>query len=190
MDKNKLKIIHILVAVLIILINILIQLEYRYIDGFSYEIINNNKIISSMYPVNESIWESLKLSFYPIVILGVIEYSIIGRKFNNFIEAKVVASFLMILFTTCISYIYICIFGYNVLLMRIFSYIVSCIIAQYLSYMIMSRRNESIITTKILSVVIIVLISSSFTFLTFNTPYIHIFKDPITGQYGCKEEIK
>ena len=41
---------------------------------FIYEWSGNNAIIASFSAVNESVWEHLKLVFYPMLILGLIEY--------------------------------------------------------------------------------------------------------------------
>ena len=47
---------------------------------FAYEFSGNNSIVGIFTPVNESIWEHLKLSFYPMLIWWFISFIILTRK--------------------------------------------------------------------------------------------------------------
>ena len=50
---------------------------------FTYKWSGQNKLIGVFSSVNESTWEHLKLSFFPIVIFGLIQYFFIDYKTNN-----------------------------------------------------------------------------------------------------------
>jgi Family of unknown function (DUF6512) len=46
---------------------------------FGFELSGFSRALAWLFPVNESPWEHLKLSFYPIVLWGLIMYAILQR---------------------------------------------------------------------------------------------------------------
>ena len=50
------------------------------LSHFLYEWTGYNTIIGTVTPVNESIWEHLKLLFFPVVLFSVYEYFARGKK--------------------------------------------------------------------------------------------------------------
>ena len=46
---------------------------------FTYEWSGENKFIASFSAVNESVWEHLKLVFYPMLIAGIVEYFFVKK---------------------------------------------------------------------------------------------------------------
>ena len=136
---------------------------------FIYEWSGNNAIIASFSAVNESVWEHLKLVFYPMLILGVIEYYFVKNIANNYIEAKAIGIF------TAISFIVISFFTYT------------GIIGEWTSYKLMKRKNESTIQTKILAGGILIFLLSCFIIFTYVTPQVNLFRDFANGTYGITE---
>ena len=76
---------------------------------FTFELSGFWKPLAVISAVNESVWEHLKIGFWPAFIWGVIEFFIFGRKIKNFFFAKAV-TFLLIPFVIVIlfySYTYV-----------------------------------------------------------------------------------
>lgn len=151
---------------------------------FIYEWSGNNVIISSFSAVNESVWEHLKLVFYPMLILGVIEYYFVKNIANNYIEAKAIGIFTAISFIVISFFTYTGIIGTNFFIIDILIFIISIILGEWTSYKLMKRKNESTIQTKILAGGILIFLLSCFIIFTYVTPQVNLFRDFTNGTYG------
>lgn len=154
---------------------------------FIYEWSGNNVIIASFSAVNESVWEHLKLVFYPMLILGLIEYYFVKNIANNYIEAKAIGIFTAISFIVISFFTYTGIIGTNFFIIDILIFIISIILGEWTSYKLMKRKNESTIQTKILAGGIIIFLLSCFIIFTYVTPQVNLFRDFTNGTYGITE---
>ena len=154
---------------------------------FIYEWSGNNVIISSFSAVNESVWEHLKLVFYPMLILGLIEYYFVKNIANNYIEAKAIGIFTAISFIVISFFTYTGIIGTNFFIIDILIFIISIILGEWTSYKLMKRKNESTIQTKILAGGILIFLLSCFIIFTYVTPQVNLFRDFTNGTYGITE---
>ena len=134
---------------------------------FIYEWSGNNVIIASFSAVNESVWEHLKLVFYPMLILGLIEYYFVKNLANNYIEAKAIGTFTAISFIVISFFTYTGIIGTNFFIIDILIFIISIILGEWTSYKLMKRKNESTIQTKILAGGILIFLLSCFIIFTY-----------------------
>lgn len=173
---SKLAKIEIIVSVISIILGKMLHFTYHWSNG--------NLFVASFSAVNESVWEHLKLIFFPMLILSIIEYFFVKKITHNYIEAKTIGIFLAICFTVVVFFTYTCIIGTNFFLIDIFIFITSIILGEYLSYRLMKRRNESSIETKILTSFIILFLFTCFILCTYYTPKVNLFRDPTTGNYG------
>lgn len=151
---------------------------------FIYEWSGNNVIIASFSAVNESVWEHLKLVFYPMLILGLIEYYFVKNIANNYIEAKAIGIFTAISFIVISFFTYTGIIGTNFFIIDILIFIISIILGEWTSYKLMKRKNESTIQTKILAGGILIFLLSCFIIFTYVTPQVNLFRDFTDGTYG------
>lgn len=55
---------------------------------FTYELSGRLAVVGAFSAVNESVWEHLKLAFWPSLIWLLIEYLPIKKLTNNFFESK------------------------------------------------------------------------------------------------------
>lgn len=154
---------------------------------FIYEWSGNNVIIASFSAVNESVWEHLKLVFYPMLILGLIEYYFVKNIANNYIEAKAIGTFTAISFIVISFFTYTGIIGTNFFIIDILIFIISIILGEWTSYKLMKRKNESTIQTKILAGGILIFLLSCFIIFTYVTPQVNLFRDFANGTYGITE---
>lgn len=154
---------------------------------FIYEWSGNNVIIASFSAVNESVWEHLKLVFYPMLILGLIEYYFVKNIANNYIEAKAIGIFTAISFIVISFFTYTGIIGTNFFIIDILIFIISIILGEWTSYKLMKRKNESTIQTKILAGGILIFLLSCFIIFTYVTPQVNLFRDFTNGTYGITE---
>ena len=154
---------------------------------FIYEWSGNNAIIASFSAVNESVLEHLKLVFYNMLILVLIEYYFVKNIANNYIEAKAIGIFTAISFIVISFFTYTGIIGTNFFIIDILIFIISIILGEWTSYKLMKRKNESTIQTKILAGGILIFLLSCFIIFTYVTPQVNLFRDFTNGTYGITE---
>lgn len=166
------------------LIVILFSLILGTLLHFTYEWSGNNLFVGSFGAVNESVWEHLKLVFYPMLIAMIIEYFFVKQDVNNYIEAKTIGIFTAIFFIIVSFYTYSGVIGTSVIVIDILIFIVSIILGEYVAYRLMKRENESTVLTTSLSIIILLFLLLCFIIFTYIPPEVNLFRDITTGMYG------
>lgn len=142
-----------------------------------------NPVFSIFFPVNESIWEDMKLLFTPIIFYGVIDYYILLKyeiRFNNFLLALFISAFISIpIYLTIYLPIYYTL-GEN-LIVSILILLIVIIIAQMVNYFIQKRNN---IHLDIISCILIITAFIALGYLTYYPFKTNIFYDKENKLYG------
>lgn len=143
-------------------------------------------VASVLGAVNESLWEHLKLIFWPAVIFGIIEYIAYGKSMRAFIPAKVLASLAGMLAVIMLFYTYSGILGYNIMVIDILIFVIGAAFSYYISYRLMLKHTAcfSTDTARIIFLIIALALIICFILFTFTPPHIPLFRDPKTGAYG------
>ena len=165
-----------------IILNSILVFFIAFLGHFIYEISENN-IFAIFFPVNESIWEHMKLLFTPYIIDILIIY-LISKKFNivyhNFLfSALFSATFSIFLYLTIYLPIYN-IFGHNSIFAIILMYIVIFISQLFQIYIL---KKEEFRLSKF-SFVLIIAIYIIFGYLTYYPIRNYIFYDFNKNLYG------
>jgi len=150
---------------------------------FIFELSGFNPIVGAFSAVNESVWEHLKIGFWPLVIYTVIEYWQIKDKTNNFFLAKTVAAYSILAVIPAIFYSYTALIGESILAIDILSFIIAVIVAQFLSYKLLTYKQQPK-TTETISLIELAALAILFVVFTFYPPHIPPFQDPVSGEYG------
>ena len=129
---------------------------------FTYEWSGDNLFVGSFSAVNESVWEHLKLVFYPMLLMGIINYFLLKGHVNNYIEAKAIGIFVAISFIIVFFFTYVGILGTNFFILDILSFILSVSLGEWVSYKLMTREDESNVVTQILSFLILIFLVCMF----------------------------
>ena len=166
------------------LIVILFSLILGTLLHFTYEWSLENAFIGSFSAVNESVWEHLKLVFYPMLIAAIVEYFFVKDVSNNYVEAKTIGIFTAICFIIVSFFTYSGIIGTSIIVIDILIFIISIILGEYVAYRLMKRENESTVTTECLSIIILVFLLLCFIIFTYLPPEVNLFRDVTTGIYG------
>lgn len=146
---------------------------------FTYEFFDYNYFAGFFSAVNESIWEHLKLIFFPMLIWSIFEYIIYGKNMNNFIPAKVISIVFGMLLIMNIFYTYTGIAGTNYLWADILTFVVSVILSYALSFLLLHTLLFSSKFANILSLIIILGLYASFILFTYNPPPLGVFQIPL-----------
>lgn len=132
-----------------------------------------NAIVASFFPINESVWEHMKLFVTPAIITFIFEtiYMKIKRICiqNNYLSLLIeIMSSIGVFLTIFLPYYYK--YNHNIiitLLMMIFA----IIIAKYLGYIIVSEKNELILNIIAIPIILgILIINIILTFYPLNNP--------------------
>ena len=104
---------------------------------FLYEWSGSSVLVAWFCPVNESVWEHLKLGFWGVVFFSLIEYWFVRDKVNNFILAKAAGILSIQLFVLIVFYTYTSIVHTHIVVVDITSYIIGFVICQIIRYKIL-----------------------------------------------------
>ena len=137
--------------------------------------------------VNESVWEHLKLAFWPAVFWTIIEFFFVLRTSKdirpNYILAKAIGAYVMPLVIVAIFYSYTTFTGDSILAVDLLSFVAAVVIGQTISYKLWcSLRLSKIFNSLGLAILVIGILL--FAIFTFYPPEAGIFQDPVTGGYG------
>lgn len=179
MDNTKIRSYQILSAIFVCIVGTLLH--------FTYKFFGENSFVASFSAVNESVWEHLKLLFFPLLLTTIIGYFYIGKNVPNFLCSKTLGIITAMLFIVIFFYTYTGIIGKSILFIDIASFFVAVILGEYLAYKLMISNFEC---NNIIAIIILSAILIGFIVFTYFTPKIEIFRDPVTNQYGITKNIE
>lgn len=152
---------------------------------FVYDWTNENSFVALFVPVNESVWEHLKLIFFPYTIYAIYEtIKLKNNKFNIFF-AKAIGVSAGMLTTLCIYYLITGITGRQISAVNIASFFIGVAAAYLISYLLLTKSIGKGIINGIAIVYIIILVAL-FMYLTYHPVEIPLFLDPQTNTYSIK----
>lgn len=163
-------------AIVIFLLTVLYHFLYDWLP---------NPVFSVFFPVNESIWEHMKLLYSGIFTWGVIEYFIFRKKnisYRNFFSTlflEMVTSIMIYLIMYLPLYN---VFGENMVI-SIGLLIIVIILEEIFSYYLLSYSKENKILDRI-SILFVVLGFVVFLCFTYDPPRNYIFYDIVSNKYG------
>lgn len=169
------------------IIGVFIIMSLSVLSHFMYEW-SNNFIFSILFPVNESIWEHMKLLVTPVLIYALAEYFIYKKKsikYNNFSLSYGISIIIGI-----ISYLTIYLpidhfFGHN-MIVSITLLFLCYILISYISYLILNAK--AIKYSKTIGALLIILTYFIFYYLTYYPVHSYMFYDTKNKIYGIKKE--
>jgi hypothetical protein len=150
---------------------------------FTFEWSGHQAAVGVFSAVNESVWEHLKLGFWPAIVFALIEFKYLKKATNNFLVGKTVGIYLIPVIITVLFYSYTAILGESLLVIDILTFIIAVIIGQLVSYRLLTSKTLPYNLDRI-SLIALLLLGLVFVFFTFYPPHLSIFQDPITGEYG------
>ena len=165
-------------------ISIIVTVGLGILLHFLYELCDKNSFIALFAPINESVWEHLKLIFTPFVFTMSIEYFIYGRKEARFFFSKLVGVAVGMLTTLILFYTYTGILGMTFEVINIIIYVISIICAYGTALILMNTLKKRCDIVESLSIFTIALICVAFFIFTFYPPEIPLFRDPTNMTYG------
>ncbi|MGN0522496.1 MAG: DUF6512 family protein [Eubacterium sp.] len=150
---------------------------------FIFEWSGYSKAIAFFCPVNESVWEHLKILFFPYLIWGIIEF-ILMKKPRGFIASKYIGAFLGMTVTVTFFYTYTGIIGKSIELLNILSFFIGVFSAFAVDYILIKSSKLKPAFYDNIAIALFILTAVIFFCFTFVPPFIPLFKDPKSLNYG------
>jgi len=154
-----------------------------FIVHFLYDLFPN-LLSSILFPVNESIWEHMKMLFTSIMLYSIIDYFLLIKNninFNNFRFNLVFSSLISIPIYLILYLPLYKLIGENLVISIILMFIVY-IIVEIISYFILKAKEYRFVND--LSIPLIIICYLIFAYLTYEPPKSFLFFDSSEGKYG------
>lgn len=170
----------------IIIINSILTFALCFFTHFLYEWLPN-PIFSLIFPVNESIWEHMKMIYTTILLYGIIEYFIL-KKFeitpNNFLISIFLKSIIAIPVYLAIYLPIYYTFCENMIVTFIILFI-TFILVNIIGIKI--QESKEIKYQNIISIIGIIIVYIIMGILTYNHPHYDLFFDTQEEKYGIDD---
>ena len=145
--------------------------------------LTGGSVFSALFSaVNESIWEHMKLLFYPMVLFALLECFLWGKKIPSFWCIKFTGILLGLALIPVVYYTYTGILGVSADWFNIAIFFLCAGIALYTETRLFQQNFCRFSSS--LAIAALLGIAGIFTVLTFFPPQIPFFRDPVTGTYG------
>ena len=148
-----------------------------------------NFITSIFSPVNESIWEHMKILFSSILFTGILQKiyaKITDIKYNNVCISNFISAILSIPIFLIVFFPIYNIIGENMTI-TIIIMLITIVASEIISYNIMNKPEHKLEKDTVIFAIITYII---FTILTYYPPNNNIFVDPKTNTYGINRQNK
>lgn len=164
------------------IINVVFLFLLSFLWHFVYDWFPNN-IFALFFPVNESIWEHMKIIYFCLFMGSILEFVLCKKnniKINNFYIEAMVKSILGVIFYLIIFVPFYLWLGESMFI-SISLMLITYIFMEYIGYKILTGEEMNI---NILPVIIIVLGCIMFVILTFYPLHNFLFFDEVKFGYG------
>lgn len=167
------------------IIGIFVIMPLSILCHFLYEW-NSNFIFSVLYPINESIWEHMKLMATPFLLYGIFEWIYYKKKNINYdnLLISLCISIIVGIIAYLVPYLIIDKFISHNMIMSISLLFLDYCFMEYLSFKIINTNK--IKYSNYIGIILLFLIYFMFYYLTYNPPHTYLFYDTKDKSYGIK----
>ena len=150
---------------------------------FLFDWTGQNSVAALFSAVNESIWEHMKLLFYPLLVVAVLEYRAWGKDYPQFWCIKVSGILLGLVLIPVLYYTYTGVLGqsadwFNITIFFLVAGLVFGLETRWL------QEGKSCDLSQATALALVVVLIVLFTGWTVSPPRLPLFQDPQTGTYG------
>ncbi|MDO4534328.1 MAG: DUF6512 family protein [Clostridium perfringens] len=156
---------------------------------YFYYLSRKNILVGLISPVNESVWEHLKLIFFPMVLWWSVYFIVRGKELgidsNRWFTAGLVSLIVSMIGIVFLYYFYTGAFGKKSVVVDIVILLIALFVGQTLSFHIYKHFEGIHIYTVSFIVAIIFFVLA---LCTFKPPHIPLFQENKTGVYGIRRK--
>lgn len=148
---------------------------------FLYDLSGQNVVAALISPVNESIWEHMKLLYFPMLLFALAEYRRIGRENPGFWCAKAAGIVLGLVLIPVLYYTAAGAFGWSADWFHVTIFFLAAGAAYALENRLLSRAGTC---RPWIAGIVLAVIGAVFVLFTFFPPHVPLFQNPIGRGYG------
>ncbi len=137
------------------------------INHFVYELSGDNIIAGLITPIDESVWEHLKLLFFPFLIFTLGEFLIYGKKLCGFIMSRLIGVISGLIFIPTIFYIYSSVVGKSIVVIDIMIFFVSVFVSYLISWIFIQKQKNCKPYESIIGIILFLIFAALFFIFTF-----------------------
>jgi hypothetical protein len=150
---------------------------------FMFELTGSHAAAGAFFPVNESVFEHLKMTFWPAIVWWAFSCRFLKANASNFIISRAAALLVMPAVTLILFYSYTSLTGWENVFVDIFIFLLSVAAGQMAGYWLLKHKPLPL-WLAVLSVIFIFALGTGYVFFTYYPPYLPIFMDSNTYSYG------
>lgn len=146
-----------------------------------------NPVTSILFPVNESIWEHMKLITIPLILASLLEYilyKVLEIPCNNFILSIGISAIFGIMFYLILYLPITAIFNHNFII-AITILLLTLIFSEFISFLVINI--DKVKYSNLIGFLLIIINIIVFAILTYNPPKNYLFYDTQTKSYGIQK---
>ena len=150
---------------------------------FVFDWTNQNIIASLFSAVNESIWEHMKLLYFPMLIFTLFESRYFKNEYKNFWCGKAVGILAGLIVIPMLYYTYTGALGVKADWFNILIFFIAAAVSYFVETKVIKNSRGCLIPPTV-SKIFILALGILFIAFTFLTPKIPLFEDPLDSTYG------
>lgn len=158
-------------------IGILFTLAIGTLSHFCYDWSGQNSFAALFVPVNESVWEHLKMLFFPVLIYTLFEVLVCAKTSAHFLTSRIASVLLGIFFIPAAFSLYTTVTGKDSLVMDILIFVLAVLLTFFLSRYL-EVRCPYVRLPQWLNYAILLLLVLIFFAFTFRPPSLPLFQEP------------
>lgn len=158
---------------------------------FAYDLANGNALVGIFAPVNESVWEHLKLIFIPFTLFSIAFYFYTKQKFSNMLLTTLFGNVVGMFVVTTLYYLGTMIFGTDNMIYNIIIYILGVMASYYVLYLGIYHKEflEETKDSTLVGACALTLLFAIFILNTFSPIKFDMTRDPVTKTYGIHKVV-
>lgn len=167
------------------LINTLLVIGGTFLFHFIYEWSGNNAFVGLFSATNESVFEHIKILFFPYLMAAILEYLFLSVDIRRYVIAKICGLLILPLLVIVVFYTYTGIIGYHIPIVDMLSAVVYAIIGGFISYSILKSEHQFSVWFYPALILFIIILIAILIFSVY-PPHIPLFYDKVNQIYGMK----
>lgn len=150
---------------------------------FAFGLSGHWRPLALVAAVNESVWEHLKLAFWPGFAWAGLEWATIRRQMPNFWVAKAAGLLVMPLVIVGGFYTYTAILGDHSLAVDILLFLLAVVLGQLASSRLATVASQAPVLTAA-GVIVLLALVAAFSLLSYFPPHMELWRDSASGGFG------
>ena len=158
---------------------------------FAYDLSGQNTIVGIFAPVNESVWEHLKLILIPFTLFSIGFYFYTKQKFSNLLLVTLFGNIVGMFVVTTLYYLGDAIFSGDNMIYNIIIYALGVMSSYLILYFGIYNKDfiEETKSSTLVGACALTLLFTIFLTNTFSPIKLDITRDPVTKTYGIDKRV-